>query len=134
MRDAASASRTMRADNVVEVLKTLLPPQDVAWLPVFGEDLAREFREGLEHSPDGWIDDDVAFTRPWGFDLSSITVPTFLWQGSEDLMVPFSHGQWLASRLPQAHARLLPNEGHLSVVVGAIDQILDDLLANQRGS
>jgi len=54
-------------------------------------------------------------------------VPTFVWQGSEDLMVPFAHGQWLAARVPGATARLQQAEGHLSIGVGALDRMFDDL-------
>jgi hypothetical protein len=52
-----------------------------------------------------------------------------IWQGSADLMVPISHGQWLASRVPGASAHLEPGEGHLSVALGAIDRMLDELVA-----
>jgi pimeloyl-ACP methyl ester carboxylesterase len=79
---------------------------------------------------DGWLDDDLAFTRPWGFELDAITVPTYLWQGSEDLMVPFTHGEWLAARLPHAVVHLENGEGHLSIVVGALGRMLDELLAS----
>lgn len=52
---------------------------------------------------------------PWGFDLGEIDTPTAIWQGSEDLMVPFAHGRWLASRVPGAAVHLLEGEGHLSI-------------------
>ncbi len=119
----------------VAEMESLLPPVDREFLgPGFGDDLAASFREAVATSADGWVDDDLAFTRAWGFDLASITVPIAIWQGSEDLMVPFAHGTWLATAMPQARAHLVQGEGHLSVVVGAIDQILDDLLANQHGA
>jgi hypothetical protein len=43
-------------------------------------------------------------------------------------MVPFAHGQWLASRLPRASVHLEQGEGHLSIGVGAIDRMLDELI------
>jgi pimeloyl-ACP methyl ester carboxylesterase len=77
----------------------------------------------------GWFDDDLAFTRPWGFELDSITVPVVVWQGGQDRMVPVAHGRWLAASLPTARARLLPGEGHLSIVVGKFGEIVGELIA-----
>ena len=76
---------------------------------------------------DGWFDDDMAFVRPWGFEPAEITVPTFLWQGSEDLMVPFDHGRWLAEQVPGVTAHLEQGEGHLSVVFGMADRMFAEL-------
>jgi hypothetical protein len=47
-------------------------------------------------------------------------------------MVPYAHGVWLASHVPGARPHLLPHEGHVSLFVGAFEQILDDLLAAAR--
>ncbi|MYS24895.1 Pimeloyl-ACP methyl ester carboxylesterase [Streptomyces sp. DvalAA-14] len=93
------------------------------------EDMQAGFAEALRLGVDGWLDDDLAFTGPWGFSLDEITVPAFVWQGTEDLMVPFAHGAWLAGRVPGAVAHLEQGEGHLSVSVGAIDRMLDELVA-----
>jgi pimeloyl-ACP methyl ester carboxylesterase len=95
----------------------------------FGEDLAASFREALRTGVEGWFEDDIAFTGSWGFGLEEISVPTMIWQGSADLMVPFSHGQWLASRLLDASAHLEEGEGHLSVGLGALDRMLDELVS-----
>jgi pimeloyl-ACP methyl ester carboxylesterase len=77
---------------------------------------------------DGWLDDDLAFVKGWGFELGEIAVPTVIWQGSQDLMVPFGHGQWLSAQLPNASAHLVAGEGHLSVGLGAIGEMLDELV------
>jgi pimeloyl-ACP methyl ester carboxylesterase len=95
----------------------------------FAEDMAASFTEGLRLGVDGWLDDDLAFTRPWGFSPEEITAPVFVWQGSEDLMVPFAHGMWLAAHVPGVVAHLEEGEGHLSVGVGAVDRMLDELAA-----
>lgn len=119
------------ADGIVAEMESLLPDVDRGFIGSgFGQDLAASFRESVSVSADGWVDDDLAFTRPWGFDLASITAPVAIWQGSEDLMVPFSHGQWLAAAMPFARANLIEGEGHLSVVVGSIHDIIDDLIAH----
>ena len=115
--------------GLIAGLATLLPDVDRAVLTdEFGEDMAASFAEAFRTGVDGWVDDDLAFAAPWGFSLAEIAVPTFVWQGSADLMVPFAHGQWLATHVPGASARLQPGEGHLSISVGALDQMFDELL------
>jgi pimeloyl-ACP methyl ester carboxylesterase len=116
-------------DAVVSSLGRLLPEVDRAVLTdEFGEDMAASFREALRVGVDGWLDDDLAFVKPWGFGLDEISTPTMLWQGSDDLMVPFAHGRWLSSRVPGVSAHLEQGEGHLSVALGAVDRMLDELV------
>lgn len=116
--------------DIVRELSTVLPPVDVAALTdEFGADTAAGFAEALRTGVDGWLDDDIAFTRDWGFSLDELAVPTFIWQGSEDLMVPFAHGQWLAENVRNAVVHLKTGEGHLSLALGALDRMLDDLVA-----
>jgi pimeloyl-ACP methyl ester carboxylesterase len=94
----------------------------------FADYVASLFREGLSEGPWGWVDDDLAFLAHWGFDLAAIERPVTIWQGSEDRMVPYEHGRWLAANVAGARARLLDGEGHLSIVVGAYGRVLDELL------
>ena len=92
------------------------------------EHLAADFREAVRNGVEGWLDDDLAFVRDWGFRLADVAVPVTVWQGAQDLMVPFAHGEWLAASVPGASARLLPGEGHLSLLSRA-GEIVDDLRA-----
>jgi len=95
----------------------------------FAEYVAAATREGLREGYWGWVDDDLAFVKPWGFDLASLRVPVHIWQGGHDKMVPFGHGQWLASHIPSARPHLLPEEGHLSLAVTQLPRIIDALIA-----
>ncbi|HUP83439.1 MAG TPA: alpha/beta hydrolase [Candidatus Limnocylindria bacterium] len=94
----------------------------------WAEQEAFGLRRALSEGVDGWVDDDLAFVQPWGFDLGSIRVPVHIWQGELDRLVPWAHGQWLASQIPGARFNLAPGEGHFSLGVANRDQILDDLL------
>lgn len=105
--------------------------------PIDVESLTGEFAQYLCHAVKlalargiwGWFDDDVAFVRDWGFALEEIERPVTIWQGGQDRMVPFDHGRWLADHVAGAKAQLRPEEGHLSLTVGAYGRVLDELLA-----
>lgn len=128
MEAAAVGMRKGDIAALTEGLASLLPEIDLATLTGdFGADLVAQIAEGVRVGVDGWLDDDLAFLRPWGFDLAAITVPTFLWQGTEDLMVPCAHGRWLADHVPGVTAHLEQGQGHLSLV-GRIGPILDELV------
>ena len=95
-----------------------------------GQHVADSTKESLKINCDGWVDDTMAFIAPWGFELSDIKVPVLLYQGSEDKMVPFGHGEWLAAHLPQGNLRkhLMQGQGHISIFLGQMDDMLDELL------
>ena len=125
-----AALRDARADDVMAQLESLLPPPDLAVLDGdLGEDIAAGLRQSVQ-TLDGWVDDDLAFTRDWGFDPGAIEVPTFVWQGTADLMVPPHHARRLAELMPQATLHLEEGEGHLSISVGYLGQALDEALAH----
>ncbi len=133
LREYLDAQRVLlkdvSTDDITASLESLLPPVDRAVLTdELAQDLAASFHEALVEGVDGWLDDDLAFLSPWGFHLREIDIPTAIWQGSEDRMVPSSHGEWLSTRIPGTSAHLIPGEGHLSIAVGAIDAMLDELV------
>ncbi len=122
------ALATADAAEVMTELKSLLPPPDLAVLTgEVGEDIAAGMRESVQ-TIDGWIDDDLAFTRDWGFDPGGISVPVSIWQGTEDLMVPSHHAEALAKLMPEARVHIEQGEGHLSIAVAAMGRALDEAL------
>jgi pimeloyl-ACP methyl ester carboxylesterase len=117
--------------DVAASLGDLIPPVDEAALTgEFADAMACSLRRAVIHGATGWRDDDLAFVKPWGFDLAA-TGPVAVWQGDQDRMVPFAHGVWLTEHLPHAEPHLLEGEGHLSVAVGAIDDIVRGLSARR---
>ena len=123
LTQSALSLRDVTGAQVVDALRSLLPAVDQAHLTGReGEEMAAELRWSLAHGIWGWLDDDMAFMRPWGFDLGELSVPVQVWQGTEDLMVPLAHGQWLARHLPTAEVELVEGEGHLSLAGRACDQ------------
>lgn len=111
-------------EDLAGMLKTLLTPADAAVLTgEFAEYLAWTGREGLAPGAQGWWDDGEAFGRPWGFELSAIEVPVLLMHGQQDQFVPFGHGRWLAERVPGVEARLLADDGHLTLLTERIGEV-----------
>lgn len=68
---------------------------------------------GLATGVDGWVDDNLAFTKPWGFDVEDIRVPVVLTYGRTDVLVPAAHGDWLAAHIPAAEAWVDEAAGHM---------------------
>ncbi|MBF4767020.1 alpha/beta fold hydrolase [Nocardioides agariphilus] len=128
LEQEAVGLRDTDGPGIVAALGSVLPDIDRALLSDdLGDWLAANCREALRPGIDGWLDDDLAFTQPWGFELSALRVPVYVWQGEVDLMVPFDHGRWLAEALPAATGHLELGEGHLSVVFGALRRMFGEL-------
>ena len=118
-------------EQVAAALGDLVSAVDVAALTGdFASYVAASFRQALANGIWGWFDDDLAFTRAWGFDLDRISVPVVVWQGGQDRMVPFAHGRWLAAHLSAARAKLLPEEGHLSIAVDKFGEVIGELVTS----
>jgi pimeloyl-ACP methyl ester carboxylesterase len=95
----------------------------------YAEFMATSLRRAVSNGIAGWHDDDLAFVKPWGFDLAAIHTPVAVWQGGEDRLVPMAHGAWLAGHVPGALAKLLPPEGHLSLATNRLGDVLDGLVS-----
>jgi len=130
MHENAEGFRTVSGEEIVESFGGLVPEIDkAALIGAYAEHMAAETRRALERGFDGWVDDDLAFTQPWGFDLAAIDAPVTVWQGDLDLMVPRTHGQWLVEHLLTAVSRMPEGHGHISLVTQYRGEILGELLA-----
>ena len=104
-----------------------LSPSDRAVLedPGVRETLRASTREMFAQGIWGWVDDDLAFVTPWGFDPAELRVPVEIRYGATDVLVPPAHGAWLAARITHAAVTIDQHGGHLSTP----DQRLDRLRA-----
>ena len=83
---------------------------DVRIQTVMGEMMREAFRNGVW----GWVDDDLAFLQPWGFDVGEVQVPVEVRYGAKDVLVPAAHGEWLARHVPNAEVTVEDEAGHLA--------------------
>jgi pimeloyl-ACP methyl ester carboxylesterase len=66
------------------------------------------YRRGV----DGWIDDCIALTRPWGFELSALLAPVSVFYGPEDVLGSRGHQEYLLSAIATAQRHEL-HGGHV---------------------
>jgi len=101
-------------DAVIDEIAVELPEVDRA---IVSRDdvrvvLRESFVEGVRQGVRGWADDDLAFAKPWGFEPEDVEAEVRLWQGELDVLAPRTHGEYVASRLPNARFELLEGGGH----------------------
>ena len=119
------------ADELREQMHTLLGDVDrEALTGELAEHLLDSAAHGLAGGVDGWLDDDVAFVAPWGFELAEIDRPVLLVHGRDDRFVPASHGDWLAQRIPGVEARITDDDGHLTLMERRVHDVHAWLLAH----
>jgi pimeloyl-ACP methyl ester carboxylesterase len=105
-------------DKVLQTAQKRMAEPDAALLDrpdvraVFLEDA----RQATGSSARAAAQDFELFVRDWGFRLADIAVPVHVWHGDLDKNVPFSHGEYMAARIPGARFHACPGEGHLLVV------------------
>ncbi|MFI0543052.1 alpha/beta fold hydrolase [Streptomyces sp. WSLK1-3] len=113
-------SLTIRADPaaIVAEMRSGLPESDRRIVADAGIQamLERNFAEGLRRSADGWVDDVMAFSTGWGFDLADITAPVVLWHGAEDIFAPVEHTRWLGRNIPGALVEVEPDAAHFGAL------------------
>ena len=127
--ELAPTMRTGTAADLIDAWHTMLPEVDQAMLSgALGEDFMAGIHHALSGTVEGWLEDDMAFIGAWGFDPAATSVPVSIWHGGRDQLVPFTHGQWLADHIPGARVHLYPDEGHLSIRIGHLGDMLDELL------
>jgi len=82
--------------------------------------------EALRQGAAGWIDDVLAFRKPWEIALSNITSRVRLWHGEDDRFSPVEHTRWLSHHIPQAQVevQIQSGIGHFGAV-----EVLPEILS-----
>ena len=73
------------------------------------------------------LNDQLLFTRDWGFTAADVKVPVRWWHGDEDHIVPFAHGEHMVSRLPDATLKTIDGESHLGGL-GIAQEVITTLM------
>ena len=88
------------------------------------QDIVKDFNEAFRQNTKGVVQEGALFGSDWGFKLSDIQGTVHLWQGEEDTNVPAAMGRYQAGSIPSCVAKFYPGEGHISLVMNHIQEIL----------
>jgi pimeloyl-ACP methyl ester carboxylesterase len=84
-------------------------------------------RQAWRASADGLMLDAEIYAQPWGFPLEEIRVPVRLWHGKKDRSFHWNLADSLGKRLPNCTSRMVEGEGHYSLPIRHMQEILSDL-------
>jgi pimeloyl-ACP methyl ester carboxylesterase len=108
---------------------TAMPDIDTRALgqPGARESFLVNYAEAFRRGSWGVAQDLRVLTRPWGFDLGSITVPALIRHGDADTTVPLQHARLYAEAIPGAQLQIHAGHGHFSILAAR------ELLASLAG-
>ena len=106
------------------------PPSDKAvmedpdWQRVLVESVTEAFRPGVE----GWVDEGMALTLDWDFDVADVRCSVTWWHGDNDANAPIAPVRRLIEGMHAVDLRVWTNAGHLEPY-HRYGEILDELLS-----
>ncbi len=115
-READDALHRVDDDPTALLTGVELSASDQAVLtdPGVRDVLLASTREMFAQGVWGWVDDDLAFVKAWGFEVSELRVPVAISYGETDVLVPAAHGEWLAAHIAHSTVTVDRDGGHLS--------------------
>jgi len=122
------------AQVIPKQIESRLPRADQRALasPELRQALIASSTEALRQGVRGAAADGLLYGRPWGFSLSEIHAPVYLWHGEKDIVVPPSMGHYLAKMIPNCRDHFYPEDGHFSLPFTRLREILEPVLPNAR--
>lgn len=103
------------------------PDRDLFADPGYRSIVLASAAEALRQGGRGAAWELTLIARPWDFRLQDVRMPVSLWQGLADQILPAHMARRLAAALPSCHPRYFPDEGHLSLVVRKIGEVLAEM-------
>lgn len=95
-----------------------------------GRLMLTSWREAVGRGVGGMSSDSRIYGTPWGWRLSEMRVPAYLWHGHADTVVPSSIGKYYAARVPGIDASFTEDDGHFSIVLNHTDDIIQRLTSH----
>lgn len=95
--------------------------------PFIRTESKKNYREAFRQGYRGVEQDLELYTKDWGFDLSKIKVPAFLFYGEDDRNVSLNMGRYYHSQIKGSKLKVYPGEGHL-ISRTHVEEILKQLV------
>jgi pimeloyl-ACP methyl ester carboxylesterase len=113
-------------DRVFDKMAAELPEADQAVLArvEYRKYLRATVLEAFRPGTRGAALETALYAKPWGFRLQDIKKEVHLWQGELDINVTPAMGRYLATAIPNCHARFYEDEGHLSLLPNRMQEII----------
>ena len=77
-----------------------------------GDYLIMHAKEAFRQGVDGAYRDMLLVSHPWHLDLDKITVPVFMWHGTEDTLMPVSAALKFSKLIPGCETHFIKGAGH----------------------
>ena len=101
------------------------PDQSVLKRPEIQQWYLQTMLVAQRSGPRGAQHDTALMVSPWEFRPQEIKMAVHLWYGEADRDIPIAMGRSLAAAIPKSQAHFYPDEGHLSVFVNHIPNIME---------
>lgn len=125
--DAIKLATKNDESSIVEKFSAGLPQSDIDVMtdekvkPILKISLQEAFQQGVR----GPMEDLRVFMSPWNVNFKNIRSTVKIYHGSEDSIVPNQVGQVLHQYIHNSEFHLIEGEGHYSLPIRCIDQILE---------
>jgi pimeloyl-ACP methyl ester carboxylesterase len=98
-------------------------------LPFVSDIWVESITEAFHFGAAGPVLDLGLYDQPWGFDPEEINFPIQIWHGEMDRNVPLIIAKRLADRIPNCRATFIPDEGHFSLWLNYIEDIMKTMIS-----
>jgi pimeloyl-ACP methyl ester carboxylesterase len=117
---------TVAARQFLAQAQQVLPEPDrmVMRLPQLQQGFIKMVRESMRQGPRGIQHDTALMVSPWDFDPAEIAIPVHLWKGAKDDNAPLAMAHYMDKALPYSHLTVYPEDGHLSIMVHHLEEML----------
>lgn len=118
--------------RVIAQMTAELPPADQAVLQTstVREGFLLTVSESLRQGAKALVAEGGIYAQPWGFRLEEIRMPVSVWHGDADRNAPVMMGHQTAAVIPGCKTHFVHGEGHFSLAVHHMAEILQEIAAD----